>query len=122
MKRITLSFITLFFTLCPLKAAAPSTLPNFLLTSELREYLSSEEKPNYLFGVGYVIGVVDAGLLRSAGADKQPLRDCLTPMKIGQIAAIVKKQIESHPEHWEEPAAHGVQESIRLSCGELGYK
>jgi hypothetical protein len=70
--------------------------------------------------VQYIQGLVDGFLAAPFfGADStlvEALHQCLVPMKIPQVAAIVEKYLAGHPEVWHDDMHALALQALRPAC------
>jgi hypothetical protein len=81
-----------------------------------KQYLEFSKDEQKAYSEGFINGALVYQLFEYWRKRGKPVDECFSGMDDEQMAAIIKKYIESHPEKWHQPLNIGTFEAIADLC------
>jgi hypothetical protein len=83
---------------------------------KVKQYLEFSEAEQKAYSAGFINGVLEYQLFDYWREQGKPVDECFSGMDTKQMAAIIKKYIENHPEEWHQPLNIGTFHAIADLC------
>jgi hypothetical protein len=95
-------------------AQEPVWVQDGFMTGEAYLSMDADSQANYAMGV--IDGLILSPLVGAPPSKIGWLQGCLANMSGTQVAAILKKQVQDHPESWHRPAHTQMYSALVSTC------